>query len=1021
MKNYRYKLFFITSLLISTNLLASYKVERTYENGAYEDVLLKNKGINNFTKTSEERIDPLTGKRKPLLSEANFIPMAQLDEEKRLVKANKKKFYSINELEDLDSETKNTINKELRTADKRFYFGNGNRMLNLIFLDTNAFEEETKKNKGTLVDGGYIFQEKIKGTNENAYTSISKEEYEKNYKGKTNDEIVKHLKNHLKDKMKIDSVIKNGKLYDTDGNEIFWNVNIDERGEVFTEISLYEEFKNSKRYPYFLSTDGSIYVDNKKSVIEKGVLVQGKKLTDTKEWQNYNKKIEAEIKAGKSLEEAKKSYSKQAFEEDLKKLEKASSVPAEVKEKRIKEIEGKLRGIDRWFDYDIYISRHKLSLGLDYAKINGNPKYKAILAEIEELYKLKTEVDPRVAFDKKWEGLYIKEDGHGSGIYAEGKLSLIEEAKYIEFRGKGRVEGTVDLGEGYNILSIREAVTGEGTNIVFAPSAKLKNVTKLLVGTHFNDDVKTSRSGRYSVAFEVEKNDTETQKARNEKGELIHHALYNSDQKMLFNDVTKGSEKTKDRALQFMVANFNKDEIINLGRAMEYTYSTDTGMRTDIMQVVSDSIAHEITVPTRKASPEEIKAGKASFEIKEGLFNDRQEKDLITIKSDEYWKNKKATKDGSNSIAIVKIKDSIEGLDQKYEEFYKSLKNSDSLGTFARTFTTTNKKTLQGGTREEEALLEFKKMAKQYTEKNIYSRLNKFARDEMQLFSMIAFHNEANMLGQGNMHYGGSLTNRIVKKDIKGNISGMYMLVSRDLDYDLQGGIIFGGFGTKLNEGPLESTASKNDTVYLGTYLNKKFASSFNLIGGMAIQNGRYEVSRIAKNKYQTLKFTGKGRIKGLDSYLGFVYSYQLPREISLRLKSKLSYQYINQGAMKENSETGADISVNRQNFQYLTAEVGLDLTKKLYEYGMLSQMRGGISVVRGLHGYNNKDLVGKINNSTSSFKISGDKEKNNFIKISLGYDVIRDSGILYGIEGGYMKNSATDNIEIGAKVGYKW
>lgn len=145
MKNYRYRLIIFLSLILSVNANADYKIERTYENGAYEDVLLKNKGINGFTKTSEERIDPLTGKKKPLLTEANFVPMMQLDEDKRIIKANKKKVYSISELEDLSEETKMTINKELRTADKRFYFGKGNVINNLLFLETANFDEKTKK------------------------------------------------------------------------------------------------------------------------------------------------------------------------------------------------------------------------------------------------------------------------------------------------------------------------------------------------------------------------------------------------------------------------------------------------------------------------------------------------------------------------------------------------------------------------------------------------------------------------------------------------------------------------------------------------------------------------------------------------------------------------------------------------------------------------------------------------------------------------------------------------------------
>lgn len=61
------------------------------------------------------------------------------------------------------------------------------------------------------------------------------------------------------------------------------------------------------------------------------------------------------------------------------------------------------------------------------------------------------------------------------GLIKDLNLTRSIAGKNIEFRGRGRIEGTVDLGEGKNTLKIAEQITGQyGTNIVLGPYAKLK-------------------------------------------------------------------------------------------------------------------------------------------------------------------------------------------------------------------------------------------------------------------------------------------------------------------------------------------------------------------------------------------------------------------------------------------------------------------------------------------------------------------------------------------------------------------
>ena len=60
-----------------------------------------------------------------------------------------------------------------------------------------------------------------------------------------------------------------------------------------------------------------------------------------------------------------------------------------------------------------------------------------------------------------------------------------------------------------------------------------------------------------------------------------------------------------------------------------------------------------------------------------------------------------------------------------------------------------------------------------------------------------------------------------------------------------------------------------------------------------------------------------------------------------------------------------------------------------------------------------------KIDGSTSSFGIKGDRIKKDAVKINLDYNVQTDIGYNYGLEGTYISNSKENNVKIGIKAGY--
>lgn len=63
--------------------------------------------------------------------------------------------------------------------------------------------------------------------------------------------------------------------------------------------------------------------------------------------------------------------------------------------------------------------------------------------------------------------------------------------------------------------------------------------------------------------------------------------------------------------------------------------------------------------------------------------------------------------------------------------------------------------------------------------------------------------------------------------------------------------------------------------------------------------------------------------------------------------------------------------------------------------------------------------MEAKIDGSSSSFCIKGDRVKKDAVKILIDYNVQKATGSNYGLEGIYISNSAESNVKIRIKAGY--
>ena len=190
-----------------------------------------------------------------------------------------------------------------------------------------------------------------------------------------------------------------------------------------------------------------------------------------------------------------------------------------------------------------------------------------------------------------------------------------------------------------------------------------------------------------------------------------------------------------------------------------------------------------------------------------------------------------------------------------------------------------------------------------------------------------------------------------------------------------------------------------------------------NWITGIGTQYGRYKIKREMRNNYQDLHSEGKVNTASLNTYSGFIINYPIQEDVFVQLKGLLAYTMVKQSKVNESGDLPLDI--NGKTYHYVDGEAGISFNKIFYGEDLRSSISAGAYGILGITGYKNSDMEAKINGSSSSFGIKGDRVKKDAVKIHLDYNVQTDAGYTYGLEGTYISNSKENNIKIGIKGGY--
>lgn len=313
--------------------------------------------------------------------------------------------------------------------------------------------------------------------------------------------------------------------------------------------------------------------------------------------------------------------------------------------------------------------------------------------------------------------------------------------------------------------------------------------------------------------------------------------------------------------------------------------------------------------------------------------------------------------------------------------------------------------------REEEVLSELKNMLNQLSDRNIYSKLNKVSKNEISTYTTLPFEVTHALTDKKHIGRGGFISNRTVQDNFKGNIYTAYGLYETTANSGTKYGILFGGAHTKHNEVYQRSLTTvateseiKGTSAYVGGYFNKPVVNNLNWITGIGTQYGRYKVKREMRNNYQDLHSDGKVNTTSLNTYSGLIINYPIQEDVFVQLKGLLAYTMVKQSKINESGDLPLDI--NGKTYHYVDGEAGISFNKIFYGEDLKSSISAGAYGILGITGYKNGDMEAKINGSSSSFGIKGDRVKKDAVKIHLDYNVQTDAGYTYGLEGTYITNS---------------
>ncbi|MGL5657383.1 MAG: autotransporter domain-containing protein [Fusobacteriaceae bacterium] len=248
------------------------------------------------------------------------------------------------------------------------------------------------------------------------------------------------------------------------------------------------------------------------------------------------------------------------------------------------------------------------------------------------------------------------------------------------------------------------------------------------------------------------------------------------------------------------------------------------------------------------------------------------------------------------------------------------------------------------------------------------------------------------------------------------NTAGLLGTIEYGIKADESLGFAIGGAKQKLymdNDSDL-----KGDSVYLGVFY-KKNVDKFKFTTGLGYQHNMYKADRDISNKYQSFDNEGEFNTNLFNAYGQMKYTLAEDKGWKVEPKLKLSYTYVDQNSVSEDSGDLA-IDVNKTNYNYFDTEVGVDFVKEaLIPKGKVRAI-ASVAYVNS-QGTSEKELTGRMKNSTD-FGIQGQTLNENNGKVGIGVELEKENGMTYSV-GTDLTFSSEDqrNVNVRVGIGYKF
>lgn len=317
---------------------------------------------------------------------------------------------------------------------------------------------------------------------------------------------------------------------------------------------------------------------------------------------------------------------------------------------------------------------------------------------------------------------------------------------------------------------------------------------------------------------------------------------------------------------------------------------------------------------------------------------------------------------------------------------------------------------------EDKSVEELKVLLNDIYSFNPYAYISFATKSSMSLFKNIVLEDSFKVLKKEWLVQGGYVYEDENDSNLDLDTSVGYALAEYGIKDNSSIGIIFGG---SKNRGDINNGSSlKGNSIYIGGY-GKIHMNNFKFKLGAGYEYTDYNTVRKEADDYQKESYENSTNLDGINAYIGGSYIYDLGENLFLEPNVNLNYTKINQNSIDE-GDAILGIKTDSKDLDYLDAEIGIDLFKKINIKQGIGKLKGGIKYSYAIEGADDDALTAKMKGG-SNFGVLIPKRDKERVNLEGALEVEEDNGLAYSLGGGYLIRSKVNNYYLKLKMGFKF